>query len=113
MAIAVALIGHIILIVSAVPGVIEKKSALGAFCVGLVVTGLGALVSFYFSSLDGLTFGIGTGLFKANISPLIAEQYKRTKIFVVTNRHGERVIVDPALTISRMYMVSQSNQSSE
>jgi POT family proton-dependent oligopeptide transporter len=85
-AVWVALLGHIILIISAVPGVIEKKSAVGAFAVGMIVT------------------GFGTGLFKSNISPLIAEQYKRTKIFVVTTRSGERVIVDPALTVSRMYM---------
>jgi POT family proton-dependent oligopeptide transporter len=49
----------------------------------------------------------GTGLFKSNISPLIAEQYRRTKSFVITTSSGERVIVDPALTVSRMYMVSQ------
>lgn len=48
----------------------------------------------------------GTGLFKSNISPLIAEQYRRTKSFVITTGSGERVIVDPALTVSRMYMVS-------
>jgi proton-dependent oligopeptide transporter, POT family len=40
-AVAIALVGHIILIVSAVPGVIEKESAIGAFVVGMVVTGLG------------------------------------------------------------------------
>ncbi|KAF9456670.1 peptide transporter PTR2A [Collybia nuda] len=85
-AVAVALVGHIILIVAAVPGVIEKSSAIGAFSVALIVMGL------------------GTGLFKANISPLIAEQYKRTRLFVVTRRNGERVIVDPALTVSRVYM---------
>ncbi|KAF9443921.1 peptide transporter PTR2A [Macrolepiota fuliginosa MF-IS2] len=84
--IAIALTGHIILIISSVPGVIEKKSALGAFVIGMIVTGL------------------GTGFFKSNISPLIAEQYKRTKIFVITTKTGERVIVDPSLTISRMYM---------
>jgi POT family proton-dependent oligopeptide transporter len=85
-AVLVALVGHVILIVSAVPGVIEKKGAIGAFIVGLIVT------------------GFGTGLFKANISPLVAEQYKRTKLFVKTTSSGERVIVDPALTVSRVYM---------
>jgi len=35
---------------------------------------------------------------------LIAEQYRRRKQFVVTTKDGERVIVDPALTISRVYM---------
>ena len=31
--------------------------------------------------------------------------YKRTKLFVRTTSNGEKVIVDPALTISRVYMV--------
>lgn len=44
-------------------------------------------------------------MFKANISPLVAEQYKRTKLFVVTTSSGERVIVDPSLTVLRVYMV--------
>jgi len=48
--------------------------------------------------------GFGTGMFKANISPLVAEQYKRTKLFVVTTSSGERVIVDPSLTVLRVYM---------
>ncbi|KAF5372369.1 hypothetical protein D9615_009259 [Tricholomella constricta] len=85
-AVGVALLGHIILIIPALPGVIEHSSAVGAFAVALIVMGL------------------GTGLFKANISPLIAEQYKRTRPFVITRKSGERVIVDPALTISRVYM---------
>ncbi|KAJ3514471.1 hypothetical protein NLJ89_g2360 [Agrocybe chaxingu] len=85
-AVFIALIGHIILIVAAVPGVIEKSSAIGPFAIALIV------------------MGFGTGLFKANISPLVAEQYKRTKLFVVTTNSGERVIVDPSLTVSRVYM---------
>lgn len=86
---AIALLGHIILIVSAVPGVIEKTdAALVVFVIALVLMGL------------------GTGLFKSNISPLIAEQYRRTRLFVVSTKKGERVIVDPVMTISRVYMVS-------
>ena len=87
-AVGIAFVGHIIMIVSSVPGVIEKNGAIGAFVVSLIVT------------------GFGTGLFKANISPLVAEQYKRTKLFVITTETGERVIVDPALTVSRVYMAS-------
>ncbi|KAF6760668.1 POT family-domain-containing protein [Ephemerocybe angulata] len=85
-AVGIALVGHVILIVAAVPGVIEKSSAIGAFVVGLIIT------------------GAGTGLFKANISPLVAEQYKKTKLFVITRKNGERVIVDPTMTVSRVYM---------
>ena len=49
--------------------------------------------------------GFGTGLFKSNISPLVAEQYRRTKLFIREEKNGERVIVDPVLTVSRIYMV--------
>ncbi|TFK71960.1 peptide transporter PTR2A [Pluteus cervinus] len=85
-AVFVAMVGHILLIIPAIPGVIEHKSAIGAFAVALVI------------------MGIGTGLFKANISPLVAEQYKRTKLFIQTTSSGERVIVDPAMTVTRIYM---------
>jgi len=103
-AVAIALIGHIVLIVSAVPGVIEHESAVGAFALALVIMGFGLFP--WLSYMPAFwREGIGTGLFKANISPLVAEQYKRTKLFVITTKSGERVIVDPQLTVSRIYMV--------
>ncbi|KAL9708586.1 hypothetical protein Ac2012v2_008255 [Leucoagaricus gongylophorus] len=86
LAVFITLIGHILLIIAAVPGVIEHQNAIGAFVVALIVMGL------------------GTGLFKSNISPLVAEQYRRKKLFVVTTKDGERVIVDPTMTVSRVYM---------
>ncbi|KAJ3785026.1 PTR2-domain-containing protein [Lentinula aff. detonsa] len=86
-AVVIALIGHIILIVSAVPGVIEKaENATACFVIGMIVT------------------GFGTGLFKPNISPLVAEQYQKSKLFIRTLKSGERVIVDPVYTVSRVYM---------
>lgn len=39
--IAIAMLGHIILIISAVPGVIETRGAIGVFLLGQIVTGLG------------------------------------------------------------------------
>ncbi|KAJ0367512.1 hypothetical protein COL154_003166 [Colletotrichum chrysophilum] len=88
-AIVVATFGHILIIIAAIPSVISNPSgALGAFIIGLVF------------------FGTGVGWFKANISPLIAEQYELTKPrqTVKTLPSGERVIVDPVMTISRVYM---------
>ncbi|KZT25908.1 peptide transporter PTR2A [Neolentinus lepideus HHB14362 ss-1] len=85
--VAVAMVGHILLVVSAVPPVITKPNgSLACFSIAIVIMGL------------------GTGGFKANISPLVAEQYKRTKLFLRTTKAGERVVVDPALTTSRIYM---------
>ncbi|KAI0121911.1 PTR2-domain-containing protein [Daldinia grandis] len=88
-AVVVALFGHVILIISALPPVIANpRGALGCFSVGLIF------------------FGIGVGLFKANISPMIAEQYESTqpRALVKTLKSGERVVVDPVLTISIIYM---------
>lgn len=86
-AIGVAVVGHVILIISAIPPVVvHPNSSIACFAVGLVV------------------MGIGVGGFKSNISPLIAEQYKDLGLTVKTLPTGERVIVDPTFTISRIYM---------
>lgn len=83
----VSIIGHIILIFSAIPQVIVKpNAAMGIFAVGLVV------------------MGIGTGGFKSNISPLIAEQYKDQKAYVRVSKKGKKEIVDPAFTTARIYI---------
>ncbi|KAF2258965.1 MFS peptide transporter-like protein Ptr2 [Lojkania enalia] len=83
----IALIGHTILIISAIPPVIVKPdAAIAIFSVGLVI------------------MGIGTGGFKSNISPLIAEQYKDQKAYVRVNKKGRREIVDPAATTARIYI---------
>lgn len=89
--VGIALFGHILLIISAVPGVIDHNNgAVACFIIAIII------------------MGVGTGGFKANISPLVAEQYRRTKLFVRTERSGERVVVDPTLTTSRIYMVSRA-----
>lgn len=85
--VAIALVGHVILIISAIPPVIvHPNGALAALCVAIVIMGL------------------GTGGFKSNISPLVAEQQRFVRPFVSQTTSGERVIVDPSLTTSRIYM---------
>ena len=82
-----AVVGHIVLICSAIPQVIVKPdAAMGIFALGLVI------------------MGIGTGGFKSNISPLIAEQYKDLKAYVRVNKNGKKEIVDPATTTARIYI---------
>ncbi|KAK5952220.1 hypothetical protein OHC33_006693 [Knufia fluminis] len=84
--IAVAIVGHIILVISAIPPVIVNESAcFGVFIVGLIIMGL------------------GTGGFKPNISPLVVEQIPLTTIIVNSLPSGEMVIVDPTITQSRIY----------
>ncbi|KAF2660415.1 MFS peptide transporter-like protein Ptr2 [Lophiostoma macrostomum CBS 122681] len=81
----VAEIGHLILVASSAPKVLDKpESSLAAFILGLLIMGL------------------GTGTFKPNISPLIAEQIPQERMRVET-RGEEKVIVDPAVTATRIY----------
>ncbi|ODQ68067.1 peptide transporter PTR2-A [Nadsonia fulvescens var. elongata DSM 6958] len=48
--------------------------------------------------------GIGTGGIKPNVSPLAAEQYANKKSFIRVLKSGERVIVDPKVTIQTIFM---------
>ncbi|KAH5303800.1 hypothetical protein HBI12_177810 [Parastagonospora nodorum] len=88
-AIVVATFGHILILIAAIPQVIASpKGALASFILGLIL------------------FGTGVGFFKACISPLIAEQYEAShpRAYIRTEANSERVIVDPGITYSRIYM---------
>ncbi|KAK5996913.1 putative peptide transporter ptr2 [Cladobotryum mycophilum] len=87
LAIGISTIAHVILVASSAPGVIVKKdSAFAAFIIGLI------------------TLCVGTGFFKANVSPLLAEQNEDTRMRVETLPSGERVIIDPAVTNTRIFL---------
>ncbi|GIK04271.1 hypothetical protein Aspvir_008350 [Aspergillus viridinutans] len=83
----VYLVGLLILVCTSIPSALEHGAGLGGFVVAILVIGL------------------GTGGIKSNVAPLIADQYKRKKMAVSTTKKGERVIIDPALTIQRIYMI--------
>ncbi|KAJ0119510.1 POT family protein [Diaporthe amygdali] len=81
------IVGNLILFLTSLPAAIENGAALGGLIAAMIVIGL------------------GTGGIKSNVSPLIAEQYDNTVPYVKTLKSGERVIVDPATTIKRIYMI--------
>ncbi|KAF2160609.1 hypothetical protein M409DRAFT_70348 [Zasmidium cellare ATCC 36951] len=83
----VYVVGIAVLFFTSLPASIEGGMALPGLVVAMVVIGL------------------GTGGIKANVSPLIAEQYRNTKAFVRTLKTGEKVLVDPAVTVQRIYMI--------
>lgn len=86
-AIGLAMIGHIIMIVSSIPSVIRNSNgALGCLSLGIVF------------------FGAGVGGFKANIAPLMAEQLNAAPLHIKVLKDGSRVIVDPAMTTQRSFM---------
>ncbi|CAG8564844.1 7002_t:CDS:2 [Ambispora leptoticha] len=60
------------------------------------------------ASLPGLVFamiiiGLGAGGIKTNVSVMVAEQYTKKKPFIRTLKSGEKVIVDPTLTIQSIF----------
>ena len=80
-----------------------------AFSIGLVVLFITSLpvsiehgISFVGLIIALLIIGLGAGGIKANTSPLIAEQYQRTKQKLHTRSNGEKVIIDPETTIQRL-----------
>jgi len=84
--VGIAIIGHIILVISAIPPVITNTNAcFGVFMLGVIIMGL------------------GTGGFKPNISALVVEQIPATNLKIRTLPSGERVVVDPTITQSRIY----------
>jgi len=81
-----AVVGHVVLTAGAAPSVLDNSGgALAAYIIAIII------------------FGLGTGGFKPNISPLIAEQIYVERLQVTTTKSGERVIIDPAVTSSRIY----------
>ncbi|CDH54190.1 mfs peptide transporter [Lichtheimia corymbifera JMRC:FSU:9682] len=89
------MVGLVILTASSVPAAIENGAAFPAFVVALIIVGL------------------GTGGIKANVSPLVAEQYTVQKPFVRTQKktnwlgrkqeETERVIVTPQATYQKLF----------
>ncbi|KAF2274788.1 peptide transporter-like protein PTR2 [Westerdykella ornata] len=52
-----------------------------------------------------IIIGLGTGGIKSNVSPLIAEQVRSTNAYIRVLSNGKRVLVDPELTVQRIYMI--------
>ncbi|PHH83844.1 hypothetical protein CDD82_36 [Ophiocordyceps australis] len=84
---AIYWVGLLILWTTALPVSLEHGAGLGGYVTSLIVIGL------------------GTGGIKSNIAPLIADQYQRRVMAVKTEKSGERVVIDPAITYQRIYMI--------
>ncbi|ODV61997.1 Ptr2p [Ascoidea rubescens DSM 1968] len=80
-------IGILVLFLTSLPVSIENNVSFGGFIAAIIIIGL------------------GTGGVKANVSPLIADQIPTFTSYVKTNKKGERVIVDPAVTYQTVFMV--------
>ncbi|KAF8757269.1 Peptide transporter PTR2A [Rhizoctonia solani] len=81
-------VGHVILVGTAAPTLLQNNPT-GSY-VGLII------------SL--IIMGFATGAIKSNVSPLVAEQIPNSREHIRVMKNGERVIVDPNLTIQRVFM---------
>ncbi len=81
------IIGIAVLFITSLPMAIKSGASMGGLVVAMIIIGL------------------GTGGIKSNVSPLIAEQYTNTKHFIRVLKSGERVIVNPNVTIQSIFMI--------
>lgn len=94
--------GVLILFVTSFPVSLDSGAGLPGLIVALVLIGLGSvnfLIVWHtlFNRIDRF------GGIKSNVSPLIAEQYSRKPLRTQTLENGEKVIIDPNLTIQTIY----------
>lgn len=78
-------IGLVILTLTAIPPAIASGAAFPGFIVAIIIIGL------------------ATGGIKANVSPLVAEQYRSQSAYVKTLKNGTRVIVTPQATYQKIF----------
>lgn len=82
----VYVVGLVILVATATPSAIQSGAGFGGLIAAMV------------------TIGLGTGGIKANVTPMCAEQYQNARPVLKTLKSGERVVVDPELTVQRLFM---------
>lgn len=81
------MVGLLVLVTTSIPSSLAAGAGLGGYVTSILLTGL------------------GTGGIKANVAPLIAEQYTRRTMEISVTKKGERVVIDPYVTIQRIYMI--------
>lgn len=83
---AIYLVGMFILFMTSIPSITTKNAATGGFIVSIIL------------------IGIATGMIKANLSVMIADQIEKHKPRVKTTKKGERVIEDNNITIQNVFL---------
>ncbi|KAI1807230.1 POT family-domain-containing protein [Daldinia bambusicola] len=84
--VAVCGVAHIIMIISSLPPVLLSGNAIGPFALSLYM------------------LSIGAAQFKPNISPTIIDQTPHKVAHVITDKNGEKVIVDPEESVNSVML---------
>ncbi|KAF8205384.1 putative MFS peptide transporter [Mycena galopus ATCC 62051] len=85
--ILVGFVGHAIMTGGAAPSVLKAGNGVVPFHIGYWI------------------LAIGAGIFKPNVAPTVLDQYTHQRPYVMTTKKGERVIVDPQMTIQRIMTI--------
>ncbi|KAJ7852399.1 POT family-domain-containing protein [Mycena olivaceomarginata] len=85
--ILVGFVGHAIMTGGAAPSVLKAGNGVAPFQIGYWI------------------LAIGAGIFKPNVAPTVLDQYTHQRPYVTTTKKGERVIVDPEMTIQRIMTI--------
>ncbi|KAJ2458740.1 peptide transporter ptr2 [Coemansia sp. RSA 2424] len=81
----VYMVGNLVLTLTSIPASIHAGGALPGLIIAMIIIGL------------------GTGGIKPNVSPMVAEQYTRTRPFVRRLKNGKEVLIDRDATIQSMF----------
>ncbi|RSH82130.1 hypothetical protein EHS25_006063 [Saitozyma podzolica] len=84
--IIIGFFSHVLLVIAAIPSVIQAGHAIVPFIIGM------------------LTLAFASGYIKPSIAPLIADQCTVKRQYIKVLDSGEKVIVDPAVTVERMLL---------
>ncbi|CAN6619063.1 peptide transporter Ptr2p [Trichomonascus vanleenenianus] len=84
---AVYVVGNATLFITSLPFSLNHGGGLGGLVAAMII------------------IGVGAGGIKSNVGPMIADQYTNTKPFVKELKSGERVIVDPAVTVESLFLI--------
>ncbi|KAJ2635613.1 peptide transporter ptr2 [Coemansia sp. RSA 1286] len=81
----VYLVGDLILTLTSLPSSIRHGGALPGLVISMIIIGL------------------GTGGIKSNVSPMVAEQYQRSRPFVRRLKNGKEILIDRETTIQSIF----------
>ena len=93
-------VAHIIQIFGALPSVLVKHQGLAPFILSLILLAFGA--GNLYMPLQSMRCLTTLGIFKPNILPTVLDQYTNQKPYTKIIKGGEKVIVDPEMTIQRI-----------
>ncbi|KAJ2804135.1 peptide transporter ptr2 [Coemansia helicoidea] len=79
------LIGDLVLTLTSIPASIRNGGAFPGLIISMIIIGL------------------GTGGIKSNVSPMVADQYQRTRPFIRRLKNGKEVLVDRGTTIQSIF----------